>query len=570
MMNMFRLGIVSGFLLLMSAGQAFAAGERITDFRSDIIVRSDSVAEVTETIAVVATGEQIKHGIYRDFPTTYRDKLGNTVAVGFHVKKVQRDFHDISYTIEARSNGQRVYLGDAKFSIEPGRHTFVLSYEADRELGYFRDYDEIYWNVTGNGWNFPIDRAEATIELPQGAKILQDSAYTGYSGATGRDYTVTSRRDGKISFATTRGLNPTEGLTVAVGWPKGLVKEPSGLDKIIYLIRDNTSVGMSAAAFLLLLIYYLVIWRQMRASEPEETIIPLFAPPQDMPVPAVSFIYHKGVHSKTLPATIIDMAVKGFLDIIQEQGFLGSHFSLQRNPAHAAALPDIEKLTGMELFSEGDHLKLEKKNYQILQRAGGALKSGLKTGFEDDYFSDNYQFIYIGVGFTALAGFIVYALSHGAVLPLVIMGFTLALNAIFVYPIKYYTRAGADLVAAIEGFKMFLSVTEKERFDTLNTPDVTPEIFEKYFPYAVALGVEGKWSDKFSRQLEASGQSMQNYHPRWHQGYRSGGLRELSSDLGSGLASAISSSSSPPGSSSGSGGGGSSGGGGGGGGGGGF
>jgi uncharacterized membrane protein YgcG len=562
--------LMAALFLLLSATPGIA-GERITNFISHVIVRPDSVADVTETISVIATGDLIKHGIYRDFPTTYHDKTGNIVTAGFRVKKVMRDNEEIPYKVESRANGKRVYLGDANISIGPGTYTFVLNYEVDRELGYFSDYDEIYWNVTGNGWIFPIDHVTATIELPPEAKILHKAAYTGYSGATGQDYRVTTD-NGKITFKTTRELNPNEGLTVAVGWPKGFVTIPSRLDSTIRLLQDNTGLALSLIAFVMLLGYYVVIWRLMRASEPEETIIPLFAPPKDLPVPALSFIYHKGVHSKTLPATIVDMAVKGYLDIVQQKAFFGSHFSLNKNAAPASVLPDVEKITAATLFCQGDHLDLEKKNYLILQQTSRVLKEGLKAGYEDGYFSDNYQFLFIGWAFTVIAGLVVYIVMHGdmTVAPGVALAMTAVLNLIFVQPIKYYTKAGKDLQAAIDGFKMFLSVTEKERFDKLNPPDVTPELFEKYFPFAMALGVEGRWSEKFSQYLAAAGQSMQNYHPRWHQGYAAGGLHQLSADLGSGLSSAISSSSSPPGSSSGSRGGGSSGGGGGGGGGGGF
>jgi uncharacterized membrane protein len=123
----------------------------------------------------------------------------------------------------------------------------------------------------------------------------------------------------------------------------------------------------------------------------------------------------------------------------------------------------------------------------------------------------------------------------------------------------------------IEGFKMYLSVTEEQALNMRHQPDITPEVFEEFLPYAIALGVENEWGKKFEQQLTATGQEA--YSPAWYSGYRSGGHfypARFTSSLGSSFSSAISSSSTPPGSSSGSGGGGSSGGGGGGGGGGGW
>ncbi len=123
----------------------------------------------------------------------------------------------------------------------------------------------------------------------------------------------------------------------------------------------------------------------------------------------------------------------------------------------------------------------------------------------------------------------------------------------------------------IEGFKMFLSVAEQDRFQKLHPPDVTPELFEKYLPYALALGVENDWSEKFAKSIAVTG-GAQGYHPGWYRGssWNEFGAGGFAGNLGSSLAGAVASSSSPPGSSSGSGGGGSSGGGGGGGGGGGW
>ena len=563
--------LFSAFLLLASTTQSFAYGERITDFRSDVVIRADSVAEVTETISVIATGDQIKHGIYRDFPTIYKGKLGNNVDVGFHVTKVLRDGTSIPYSVESLSNGKRIYLGNTKILIAPGPHTYTLSYEADRELGFFSDHDEFYWNVTGNGWVFPIDKAETTIQLPPNARVTDQSAYTGYSGSNGRDYQTSADTADHVSFSTIRPLGPYEGLTVSVSWPKGLVKEPTSLDKVIYFMKDNPASALTAAASLLLFLYYIIVWRTVKATEPLETVIPLFAPPKDLPVPAVSFIYNKDMNPKTLPATIVDLAVKGYLKIVQEKHFLGNIYSLEKVEGASAVLPAVEKDVVEQLFCLGSTLKLQNTNYTIFQGAGTQLNSDLKAEFKDRYFNDNNIYTSHGMTFTVVIAIVALFLTHWTieVIPAILVGVSFFLCCAFIPLIKSYTKEGKDLQTAIEGFKMFLSVTDKYRFEQMTPPDVTPEVFEKYFPYAVALGVENKWANKFSQYLEAAGQSMQNYQPIWYTGHL-GNINQLSSDLGHGLTSAISSSSTPPGGSSGGGGGGSSGGGRGGGGGGGF
>jgi uncharacterized membrane protein len=161
-----------------------------------------------------------------------------------------------------------------------------------------------------------------------------------------------------------------------------------------------------------------------------------------------------------------------------------------------------------------------------------------------------------------------------AISPLAAVSFAgmVFVNPLFYYLLKAPTLAGRRLMDQIEGFKLYLSVAEKERLNLLNPPEKTPELFEKYLPYALALDVENQWSEQFAAVLAQAGADGRGYTPGWYSGGSSSdvGSTRFVSNLGGAFAGAISSSSSPPGSSSGSGGGGFSGGGGGGGGGGGW
>ena len=196
--------------LLAGATAASAQSERILNFKSFIKVHPDASMTVTEDITVQATGQEIKRGIIRDFPTTYRDRLGNTVTVGFKVEEVLRDGRSEPYQTESVSNGVKIRIGQKDVFLRSGQYTYTIRYRVDRELGFFKDFDELYWNVTGNGWTFAIDRAEAYIELPAGAKILKSAAYTGYQGDRGHDFTVRAD-DNLIVFKTTRPLASQRG-----------------------------------------------------------------------------------------------------------------------------------------------------------------------------------------------------------------------------------------------------------------------------------------------------------------------------------------------------------------------
>jgi hypothetical protein len=150
---------VAVLALLAGATLAAAQSERILNFKSHIVVNPDASMTVTEAISVQAAGQEIKRGIIRDFPTTYRDRLGNTVKVGFTVEEVLRDGRTEPYHTQAAANGVKIFIGQQDVFLKAGVYTYTIRYRVDRELGFFKDFDELYWNVTGNGWTFAIDRA---------------------------------------------------------------------------------------------------------------------------------------------------------------------------------------------------------------------------------------------------------------------------------------------------------------------------------------------------------------------------------------------------------------------------
>ena len=193
------------FWLLLStfAAPTFSAqSERILEFKSRMQVQQDGSMTVTEKITVVCAGQQIKRGIYRDFPTKYKDRHGNTIRVGFEVLEVLRDGFPEPYHIKKLSNGKRVYVGKKGLLLKPGIYTYTLTYKTDRQLGYFKDFDELYWNVTGNGFGFVIEKVEALVEIPPRAVILKSAAYTGKFGERGQDFTTHYNQDGNIIFTT--------------------------------------------------------------------------------------------------------------------------------------------------------------------------------------------------------------------------------------------------------------------------------------------------------------------------------------------------------------------------------
>ena len=162
------------------------AQEVIEDFAVELQVRNDGRLDVTERITVQAEGDKIQRGIYRDIPVTYRLPGGLLRKTPIDLLSATRDGEAESVRRESQGAYQRFYLGSPHIQLDPGRYVYELRYRVDPQLLQRPDEDELYWNVTGNAWAFPILQASARVQLPAGAKIGQLAGYTGASGAQGR------------------------------------------------------------------------------------------------------------------------------------------------------------------------------------------------------------------------------------------------------------------------------------------------------------------------------------------------------------------------------------------------
>lgn len=623
--------------------------ERILFFHSDIKVHKDSSLTVTETIKVRSTGSQIKHGIYRDFPTKYKDRFGNNYVVGFDVLEILRDGNSEAYYFKELSNGKRVYIGKKDVFLSTGEYTYTIVYNTNRQLGFFEDHDELYWNVTGNGWVFPIDEAGATVDLP--LEIPKDNisvaAYTGPKGSKNKDFNTSADDFGNIVFTTTKPLNSYEGLTIVVSWPKGFITEPTIKIKLQYFIKDNLSLIFGIIGIVIILIYYIFIWFIVGKDPAKGTIIPLYNSPRNLSPAVIRYITKMGYDNKVFSSAIINMAVKGFLSISEKDGV----YTIIKNKPDETVLTPEEKKIANKLLGSSNKIELKPENHSRIRSSIESVKNLLKISFEKTYFFTNRQYFLTGLILSiialAISGIlepirkgdfnniptfvfmslwltiwgigVIFLLLHvinswkevifgrkklmlvkaiflsifsipfvfGTIFGLnifasitsklmigilVIMVF---INYAFYHLLKAPTLLGRKILDQIEGFKMFLTTTEKDRINFFSpVGGKTIKLFEKYLPYAIALDIEKEWSEQFSDILSSTAETGTQYTPCWYSGpaWYTLGISNFASSLGSSLSSTISSSSTPPGSSSGGGGGGggSSGGGGGGGGGGGW
>jgi hypothetical protein len=595
--------------------------ERIKDFASRIEIDSSGGMLVTETISVHAEGVEIKRGIYRDFPTIYRGPWGLKKHVQFDVVSVERDGKPEPWHSETRENGLRLYFGEKDVILPPGDYTYRLQYQT-RQLGFFKDFDELYWNVTGNGWAFPIEHASACVKLPKGASVRSVDAYTGPAGEKG-----TNSKEGKkppcdVYVETTATLSPREGFTIAVTWPKGFVNPTSTPSNLFSLLLANLGLLFAAGGLVVGFIYFLAQWAAVGRDPDKGVIIPLYHPPKGFTPQDARYLMGLGKMDNTnFAAAVLHLAVQGSLKITQAAN---KEYTLKRENK-APGFPE-ESLILNALFPGTNKIELTQANHTRMRASISAADKAVRKKV-DTYFKRNTVVWVIGglitilplaisligirgdvfgvtiwvavwsVGCVLLTTAVVSAwrgakklnaipitlfsipflagwfLGFGKLMELtspwvgIVFFLGVTMTAVFHHLLKAPSVEGRKIMDEIEGFRNYLKVAEEERLNLENPPERTPELFEKFLPYALALGVEQQWSEKFASVLETAG-----YDPDWYAGTgaRAWSSGTFANSLSGSLSSAISSSSTAPGSSSGSGGGGSSGGGGGGGGGGGW
>ncbi len=630
-MNRFSILTLAIALFCGSVLPGFAE-ERILSYDSRIEIGEDGAIDVTETIRVRVEGREIKRGIFRDLPVLYKGRWGLKEEKPFEVLETTRDGKKEPHKVEKYQAGIRIRIGRADRILKPGEYTYTIRYRSEGQLLFHDEFDELYWNVTGNEWAFPIDSSSATVVLPASIEVRSAEGYMGKRGSKETpDAATVSNSEAKI--VTGRVLAPGEGLTISVTWPHGFLKPEVYEQNIGSLLMQNKLAlgGLSLVAAMIL--WHLFAWMSVGKDPEEGVVIPQFSPPPGFSPPAVRMLDRMKFDNGCFGAAVMGLGVKGVLNI-EEEGKLITLRKTNQDPSEPLT-PD-EKALFSKLLGSRKSIKLKQTNHHTLSGARTALQKSLGKKLEKSHFLGNARYwvpgfllslvavvllllnaeekepaIFIAVwismwtiGTGALVSSVFSRFRSGSggaaiglslfAIPFVLAWFggmfaffmlagplasgaflvCIVINVLFYHWIKAPTHLGRKVLDHIDGLRHYLSVAEADRLSGFSGPERTPELFEKLLPYAHALGVEQKWSAQFTEILARAGESGsrdRGYRPSYFSGSHTGLDRAMSAAaLGGALTSALSSASTSPSSSGGSGGGGSSGGGGGGGGGGGW
>ena len=558
--------------LTFTAALAFAAPAAarsldIERFDADIRVSEDATIEVTETIVVNFSGSW--QGLYRTIPVEYRTPQGLNFTL---LLDVQRITDSGGNPLRWESSRVRQYR---KLKVwVPGaqdvRRTIVIAYRVLDGLRFFEDHDELYWNVTGDEWDYPIDSAGATIRLPAAAGGLRATVFTGPRGSTAHDADLDIGANSV--YVHTRGaLGFHEGMTIAVGWDKGAVHEPSPASKAGLILRSNWPFGLPILALIIMGLLWYAIGRDPRLRP----IVARYKPPEGLTPAEVGTLVDDSADMADVTATIVDLAVRGVLRIEENKLGDGYTFWLLNRPDEWTGLKPHEEALLNGLFGDFTSpsvatAELENRFYVHLPAIQDHLYDSL---IDRGYYRTRPDRVRVRayrtglvVGILTVFGGSWLAGTLGmAPFPFIISGIATAV-IIFVFAriLPARTPRGGRALEEVLGFEDFMGHVDADRFErTIKTP----EMFEAFLPFAMALRVDKRWAAAFA--------SVYLQPPTWYSGdgssFDPSGFSVRLSDMSRSVGSTLSSSPRSSGSSGDSGfSGGSSGGGGGGGGGGGF
>jgi uncharacterized membrane protein YgcG len=571
-------------LTVATSGGTGRAAEQVAAFEVTIDVRRDGALEVVETITVDVEGRVFKRGLIRDFPLR---RAGAERGVTFDVMSVRRNGVKEPYAVNREGGYAHVRIGSAEvFLPAPSRQTYEIRYRTEGQIGFFDDFDELYWNVTGSEWSVPIASALVEITTPGLTPIMQRAGYTGPPRAQGRAFVWEETGEGVVRARTTAPLPPGEGFTVAVGWAKGMVvpiaQRAPGLSPEIAAL-SATALGTLALV---------AAWLSFGRDPPPGVIYPRFEPPDGISPAAMRYVTEMSFDGRCMTAATVNMAVKGALRIHEEPKtwvFGSKLYTLEPVGTENRDIAPEERAAYAALFASGGQVRLvdgagvreahlalrealDKRwgatfransllglvalalgpvaAIALFEQAGGGRMVGLwlvpallvggmthivannvdsagklRSGYRRRIVWIVLAALGLGIFVVSRANPEVRMIAAGPLPSLAGAAFGVV-AALLWRVMKAPTAEGRRLRDEIDGFRLYLAAAEADRLEVLNPPERTPELFERLLPYAIALGVTHAWGAQFAAALAGA------WAPAWLSGSDSGSFDSDSFDSG--------------------------------------
>jgi uncharacterized membrane protein YgcG len=508
----FLLGLLA--LILSSPLPGWARSWRIADFHDRISISSDGSALVEEELALVFVGQF--QGINRIIPVKYPGVYGSNYTLFLDVREVTDDRgRPLKYEIK-RSDAYETVTVYIPGAVDTTRVVRLL-YTIPNAVRYFPDHDEFYWNVTGNDWPVPIAHASATVIFPPAAAgSLQVQAFTGVYGMRGLE--ARSSVDASVvSVETSNPLPMRGGLTLDIYAPKGILQEPSILARAGWFLRSNSILLLPVFAFAVM---FSLWWYKGKDPDPGMSVAPMYEPPADMSPAEVGTLMVDSVDPRDISATVVDLAVRGVLKIEEsdERHLLWSNkdyiFHLLKGRDDWVSLRPHERVMLEHIFGNAQTVRMSSLKNQfypavpvIKQDVMAALRR--KGMYSVDPASAGTYVVaaaaLIAAPFVLLQVFGVVNFFQSVTMALIGIGLTAVIVVLFGKQMTAKSLLGVRTRVKILGFEEFI-----KRVDADRLKQMPADTFEKYLPYAMALGLEHRWAQAFKDILKEP--------PRWYAG----------------------------------------------------
>ena len=486
-------------LLLVVLSCIVAAELRIQDFAVDIQADASGQLVVTEKITVRFITPH--HGIERFITISGKTPWGETVKIDLQLEAIRLDNGPVPYTTRTSGSNRIFRIGDPDRTIK-GTYEYSIQYRVNRAWLFDENAVRLYWNVTGNEWDIPIEHASAVVRFPDSVDLASVSSisYLGYYGSSGRGPAGEPTETGELVFDS-RILYPGEGMTIDVSIPREMlpIAPPTLMQRIVYFLDANKY----AALPLLTLLVMFIFWSKLGKDPRKRVIAPAFAPPRDLHPGAVGVLIDDRIDLRDISAMLIGLAVKDYL-AIQEPA--EGEYVFVRRRLTADDLSPAEQAMFDALFDtpeteERSLASLEQKFYKSLPNIKSRLVGQL---IEAGYYKNNPERIrgfYAGIGMFALPLAVYLGIQSASVYVAV----SVVLSAIIVLAFAPFmprkTIKGVRKLEEILGLSEYIRKAEVDRIEFHNAPEKGPELFEKLLPYAIALNLTKIWTRQFDGLL---------------------------------------------------------------------